>query len=82
MRTEKLLRPALLTLLLSMSVEAAESLPEPVEAGAAESADSFVHEGDAAALDGFGLDESIFTEIEPFTVPATPIALPEDQQEE
>ena len=82
MRIENRLCPALLTLLLSMPVEAAESLPEPVEAGAAESADSVVHEGDTAAFDGFGLDESIFTEIEPFTVPATPIALPEDQREE
>lgn len=31
---------------------------------------------------GWPLDETIFTDIEAFTVPAVPLALPEDQAEE
>ena len=71
-----------LLMVLAAPAWSAEALPEPVEGAVAEPAGVIVHEGDAAARDGFDLDESIFTGIEAYTVPAVPIALPEDQQEE
>ncbi|MEM1432668.1 MAG: hypothetical protein AAGG11_01285 [Pseudomonadota bacterium] len=88
MRTEgpsaRVLRGALVLgfYLAAVPVPAAEApVPEILEPAARVDVQPGLMDEDAAET-GWPLDETIFTDVEAFTVPAVPIALPEDQAEE